>query len=191
MWEYTLDAYEAAADSARAEFAPAAVAWRNALDEDSTFELYQGDCIHQNANGIYLYAAVFYSVFTGLSVEGHPSLSFGPTFPPDDLAFMQRIAWATYDSVRAARPIACRHGAPVGGAAVPRLTVRQGNGHLLLRAGPGTVGGILRVLTLAGRHVVAVPMDRSGAARLPAPAAGAFVAALRGEAAVGLPGGTE
>lgn len=104
MWQYTIDAYKRTADSARAQFAPVSIAWKRSRDLYPDIGLYQGDCIHQNANGIYLNAAMFYCVLTGSSVVGNPVRNVGPTLEADTVALLQQTASAVYDSVARANP---------------------------------------------------------------------------------------
>ncbi len=126
MWDYVIDAYREAADSSSSAFAPVSIAWRRSREEKPGLELYQGDCIHQNANGIYLNAAMFYSVFTGSTVVGNPARSVGPTIPDSTALFLQQQAWAVYDSVvnGTVQPVRPRAAHAVPAAAQPAVSLR-------------------------------------------------------------------
>lgn len=153
MWDYIIDAYQTMADTAEAVFAPVSIAWRAARDSIDGFELYQGDCIHQNKNGIYLNAAMFYCVFTQSSVVGNAENSVGPTIAADTLAFMQQIAWSVYDSVRQANPAPVMPASTVNRLERPCLHVHVDGGACVVGWQGLPLGARLQVLAMDGRVV--------------------------------------
>jgi len=157
MWQYVIDAYQTAADSSRSIFVPVSVAWRDAMAEVPGFELYQGDCIHQNRHGIYVNAATFYCLFTGSSVVGNTAYVMGLSFEPDTTAFMQRIAWTVYDSVQRANPQPVRL-RPATGTRSARLSIRSLGRDVTFVVDPSAVGGELVVLAMDGRLAARLPV---------------------------------
>jgi hypothetical protein len=157
MWDYTIAAYQQAADSSESEFAPVSIAWRRVLAEKPELGLYQGDCIHQNANGIYLNAAMFYCAFTGSSVVGNPVRSVGPTIPDTTALYLQQVAWAVYDSVvnGHVQPVHPRASAAAPSAGSTARVQMTSSG--ILFTVPGLSGGIVRMHALDGRVAKETP----------------------------------
>ncbi|MBD3239824.1 MAG: hypothetical protein GF331_04510 [Chitinivibrionales bacterium] len=159
MWEYVINAYKKLADTTGALFAPASIAWRNAIAADPTFDPYQDDCIHQNKYGIYLNAAAFYCTFTDTTVVGHPVTALGPSYTTESLDFMQQIVWATYDSVRMANPQAVASPPALTSAAQARLTIRRQPNGFVFHVGDNAIGGQLLVHSIDGRLVRREPVQ--------------------------------
>jgi hypothetical protein len=157
MWQYVIDAYQKAADSSHSLFVPVSVAWRDAMAEVPGFELYQGDCIHQNRKGVFLNAAVFYCLFTGSSVVGNTAYVVGLSFEPDTAAFMQRIAWTVFDSVQRANPQPVSPRSPAEARLAP-LSIRSQGQCVTFVLDPAAAGGELAIFGIDGRVAARLPV---------------------------------
>ena len=86
--------YNTVAAELDARVAPVGLAWQRALQERPALTLHAPDHSHPLPSGTYLTACVFYATLTGNTPLG---LSTGGLqhVPPEDIPFLQRIAWET------------------------------------------------------------------------------------------------
>jgi hypothetical protein len=83
------------------EVAPVGLAWQLAAKERPDIDMYAADREHPSVYGMYLAACVVYATIYDRNPSG---LSYAmPGMVPDQVAFLQRIAWQTVVEYRAGR----------------------------------------------------------------------------------------
>ncbi len=96
--EIAADHYEIASELG-IKVAPVGLAWQKSLEQRPELGLHFRDNIHANIYGNYLAAAVVYATIFEESPEGLPYMPIDvygdEKISPDDLAYLQTIAWET------------------------------------------------------------------------------------------------
>jgi hypothetical protein len=134
-----------------AEDAPAGIAWHHALRENSKLLLYYDDGSHPGVAGSYLAACMLFAALYSSSPAG---LSTG-NLTETDAAFLQRIAWNTFEEHQRARaagkPLHTELAIPDAPAAEPTATATHEaleRGRAVLAAAQRAVGGLERLRAL-------------------------------------------
>ena len=110
-WAYQRLNWISMADIARAhrdlarelnvDVAPVGLAWQLAAKEQPGLDMYAADREHPSVYGMYLAACVVYATVYGKNPSG---LKYAPSgVTPEQVAFLQRIAWQTVSDYRAGR----------------------------------------------------------------------------------------